>query len=131
MSFIKILSRLANLKYFPLVLSLILIIPFTLLPIISSSHFLTISEAWSATYYVDATNGNDGNKGLSEVTPWQTIAKVNASKFNPGNQILSKRREMCRENVNPSPIFKTRRKCPMSSSDPFLFSMKEMSNVKL
>jgi len=29
MSFIKMLSRLGNLKYFPLVLSLILIIPFT------------------------------------------------------------------------------------------------------
>jgi hypothetical protein len=27
-----------------------------------------------------------------------------ASKFNPGNQILSKRREMWRQNVNPSPI---------------------------
>ena len=103
MSFIKMLSRLANLKYFPLVLSLILIIPFTpleiptiyggdyknrisipyrkggvktlsfltgftLLPIISSSHFPIISEAWSATYYVDATNGNDGNNGLSPST---------------------------------------------------------------
>ena len=33
MSFIKMLSRLANLKYFPLVLSLILIIPFTPLEI--------------------------------------------------------------------------------------------------
>ena len=82
MSFIKILSRLANLKYFPLVLSLIVVIPFTpleiptiyggdyinkisvpyrkggvktlsfltgftLLPIISSSHFLIISDDWS------------------------------------------------------------------------------------
>ena len=82
MSFIKTLSRLANLKYFPLVLSLMLIIPFTplethaiyggdyinrisipyreggvkalsfltgftLLPIISSSHFLIISDDWS------------------------------------------------------------------------------------
>jgi hypothetical protein len=114
MSFIKMLSRLANLKYFPLVLGLILIIPFTpleistiyggdyinrisipyrkggvkalsfltgftLLPIISSSHFPIISDALSATYYVDATNGNDGYDGLSEVTPWKTVAKVNAS----------------------------------------------------
>ena len=82
MSFIKILSRLVKLNYFLLVLSLILIIPFTpleiptiygvdyinrisipyikggvkapsfltgftLLPIISSSHFPIISEAWS------------------------------------------------------------------------------------
>jgi hypothetical protein len=43
MSFIKILSRLANLKYFPLVLSLMLIIPFTLLPIIPFSHLPILS----------------------------------------------------------------------------------------
>jgi len=114
MSFIKILSRLANLKYFLLVLSLILIIPFTplethaiyggdyinrisilhreggvkalsfltgftLLPIISSSHFPITSEAWSATNYVDATNGNNSNNGLSMSSAWKTIAKVNAS----------------------------------------------------
>ena len=65
-------------------LSLFLIISFTLLPIISFPHFPIISEAWSATYYVDATNGNDSNTGLSEVTTWKTIAKTNASKFNPG-----------------------------------------------
>ena len=96
MSFIKIPSRLANLKFFLLVLSLILIIPFTFLPIISSSHFPIISEAWPATYYVDATNGNDANNSLSESTPWKTIAKVNASRFYPGDQILSVRREMLR-----------------------------------
>ena len=137
MSFIKTLSRLANLKYFPLVLSLILIIPFTplesliiygvdyinrisipyikggvkspsfltgfmLLPIISSPHFPIISEARVATYYMDATNGNDAKTGFSEATPWKTIAKVNASRFNPGDQILSVRREMLRENGNPN-----------------------------
>jgi hypothetical protein len=71
-------------------LSLTLIIPFTLLPIISSSHFPIISEARAATYYVDATNGNDLNSGTSELTPWKTIAKVNSSNFNPGSQILCK-----------------------------------------
>jgi hypothetical protein len=70
MAFIKRLSRSAGLKYFLVLLSLILIIPFTLLPIIS--------------YYVDATNGNDSNNGTSELTPWQTIAKINASKLNSG-----------------------------------------------
>ena len=99
MSFIKIPSRLANLKYSLLVLSLILIIPFTLLPIISSPHFPIISEAWAATYYVDATNGNDGYDGLSEAIPWKTIAKVNGSKFNPGDQILFKRGEIWREQL--------------------------------
>ena len=90
MSFIKTLPRLANLNYFLLVLSLILIIPFALLPVISSPHFPIISDAWSATYYVDATNGNDPNNGTSSSTPWKTIAKVNSSNFNPGAQILFK-----------------------------------------
>jgi hypothetical protein len=99
MSFIKMLSRLANLKYSLLLLSLMLIIPFTALPIISSSHFPIISEAWPATYYVDATNGNDANTGLSEATPWKSIAKVNASTFNPGDQILFKREEIWREQL--------------------------------
>jgi len=61
---------------------------FTFLPIISSSHFPIISEAWAATYYVDATNGNDVNNGLSMSSAWKTTAKVNASRFNPGDQIL-------------------------------------------
>jgi len=42
---------------------------------------------------VDATNGNDRNNGTSPSTPWKTIAKVNASRFYPGNQILIKRGE--------------------------------------
>ena len=124
MSFIKILSRLAKLNYFLLVLSLILIIPFTpleiptiyggdyinrisipyrkggvktfsfltgftLLPIISSSQFPIISEAWAANYYVDATNGSDGNNGTSGLTPWKTIAKVNASETEVGQCQIS------------------------------------------
>jgi len=77
--------------------SLFLIISFTLLPIISISHFLIISGAWSATYYVDATHGKDSNNGPSPSTPWKTIAKVNVSSFKPGDQILFKRGEVWRE----------------------------------
>jgi len=80
-------------------LTLFLIIPFTLIPIISSSHLPIISEAWSATYYLDATNGNDSNNGTSELTTWKTIAKVNASTFNPGDQILFEREEIWREQL--------------------------------
>jgi len=65
----------------------------SILPIISSSHFLIISDAWSATYYVDATIGNDSNNPTSQLTPWKTIAKVNASRFQPEDQILFKRGE--------------------------------------
>jgi len=51
-------------------------------------------------YYLDAINGQDNNNGLSESTPWKTIAKVNASNFNPGDQILFKRGAVWREQLN-------------------------------
>jgi hypothetical protein len=40
-------------------------------------------------YYVD-TAGNDSNNGLSTSTPWKTLAKVTATTFHPGDQILFK-----------------------------------------
>lgn len=57
------------------------------------SFFLFSQLAWSATYYVDTANGNDSNNGLSESTAWKTIAKLNASKFQPANKILFEREE--------------------------------------
>jgi len=57
------------------------------------SAFGISSPAWSSTYYVDATKGNDLNSGISEISPWKTIAKINNSTFNPGDQILLKRGE--------------------------------------
>ena len=81
MSVLKDLKKLLHSR-FPL--SLFLIISFTLFPIVSSSHLPIISNAWSATFYVDATNGNDANDGISQSTPWKTIAKVNASRLNSG-----------------------------------------------
>jgi parallel beta-helix repeat protein len=61
--------------------------------------FSLYSACWAANYYVDVTNGNDSNNGLSETTAWKTIAKVNASKFNPGDQILFKRGNVWREQL--------------------------------
>ena len=61
--------------------------------------FATASLGWSATYYVDATSGRDTNTGLSQTTAWKTIAKVNASRFNPGDQILLKRGGIWRETL--------------------------------
>lgn len=80
----SVFNDLKNLLHSRFLLFLFFIISFTLLPIISSSHFPIISEVWAATYYVDGTNGNDSNNGTSELTPWQTIAKINASKLNSG-----------------------------------------------
>ncbi len=69
----------------------------TLLSILLILYLASVS--WAATYYVDATNGNDASNGLSTSTAWKTIAKVNASKFNPGDQILFKKGATWREQL--------------------------------
>ena len=52
------------------------------------------------TYYVDASAGNDNNDGRSQIKAWQTIAKINASSFSPGDEILLKRGETWREELD-------------------------------
>lgn len=52
-----------------------------------------------ATYYVDATNGDDLGMGISQSAPWKTISKVNNSRFQPGDFILFKRGETWREQL--------------------------------
>jgi len=46
-----------------------------------------------ATYYVDATTGDDGDSGLTEALAWQTIGQVNGETFSAGDYILFKRGE--------------------------------------
>jgi hypothetical protein len=55
--------------------------------------------ATAATYYVNATGGNDSNDGLSAATAWETMAKVNGSTFAAGDSILLKRGETWRESL--------------------------------
>jgi len=42
------------------------------------------------TYYVDSIGGNDINDGLSELTPWQSLTKLNEGAYQPGDEILLK-----------------------------------------
>jgi parallel beta-helix repeat protein len=44
-------------------------------------------------YYVDATEGADGNDGLSSGNAWKTISKVEGFTFYPGDSILFQRGE--------------------------------------
>lgn len=46
------------------------------------------------TYYVDTTNGNDNNNGITTGTAWKTITKVNQQNFSAGDSILFKRGEI-------------------------------------
>lgn len=48
------------------------------------------AHAAGTTYYVDATGGSDGASGTSTGTAWQTLGKVNAQTFGPGDRILLK-----------------------------------------
>ena len=50
-------------------------------------------ESWTRKYYVDFTLGLDTNDGLSPVSAWKTVAKVNATSFQIGDSILFKRGE--------------------------------------
>lgn len=45
-------------------------------------------------YYLDATGGDDNSDGTSEDMAWQTLAKVNATTFQPGDRILLKAGEV-------------------------------------
>jgi len=61
-------------------------------------------SGWGATYYVDnagndSCDGTSQNLDLSGSCAWQTIAKVNASTFQPGDFILFKRGGMWREQL--------------------------------
>lgn len=66
-----------------------------------------IIETGCSIYYVDNVNGNDDYDGLSSVYendhgPWKTIAKVNSSKFLPGDKILFKKNCVWRETLSIS-----------------------------
>lgn len=50
------------------------------------------TPSYSGTvYYVDSQAGDDANAGTSENAPWQTLQKVSATTFAPGDAVLLKR----------------------------------------
>lgn len=64
--------------------------PRLLLLIFASAALACSSPALAATYYVDSVAGSDGNPGTSPEQAWQSLDKVNAESFGPGDQILLK-----------------------------------------
>jgi parallel beta-helix repeat protein len=58
--------------------------------------FMLPITAHCATYYVSSSTGDDNNDGLSQNSPWQTIAKVNEVLFEDNSTILFKRGELFR-----------------------------------
>ena len=62
----------------------------------------TAPSGAGAIYYVNASSGSDSNNGTSTATPWQTVSKVNGSRFKPGDTILFNRGDTWREQLNVS-----------------------------
>ena len=56
--------------------------------------FVALAVAFAAaavpatTYYLDSEGGNDANDGVTPATAWQTLAKANDLKPQPGDKIL-------------------------------------------
>jgi hypothetical protein len=50
----------------------------------------TSGTTMATDYYLDSASGNDNNVVTAQATPWQTLAKVNATTFKPGDRILLK-----------------------------------------
>lgn len=44
----------------------------------------------NTTYYLDPENGDDENRGTRPESAWKTLARVNTSRFAPGDKILLK-----------------------------------------
>ena len=59
----------------------------------SALWLASASVCFGASYYFDATRGNDKNAGTSPNDPWKTEAKFNATAFSPGDSIYFKRGE--------------------------------------
>lgn len=56
--------------------------------------FCHVGHVHAATYYIDATGGNDNNAGTSPEQAWQTIFKLyKFTGIQPGDNILFKRGE--------------------------------------
>jgi hypothetical protein len=44
----------------------------------------------TGAYYLDSAAGNDASDGMTPATAWKTLAKINATTFQPGNEICLK-----------------------------------------
>ncbi|MFD2115111.1 S-layer homology domain-containing protein [Paenibacillus yanchengensis] len=80
-----------NVKWLFISLAVLLMLPSSL-AIAASTDLPTIDalNATGTTYYIDNTDGEDSNSGTTEDDAWQTLDKVNATTFLPGDQILFK-----------------------------------------
>lgn len=61
---------------------------------------LFVPPVMAADYYVDATDGDDGNTGTSPGQAWQTLAKIEAESFAANDNIYLQRGEVWEESLD-------------------------------
>lgn len=61
---------------------------------ITSLFFIAGCSTPPQTYYLDATNGNDTNSGLSADNAWKTLERIKKTSLQKGDKILLKRGEV-------------------------------------
>lgn len=64
----------------------------------AAQYQVILGGSASLTYYI-SNIGSDSNTGLSPGSPWLTVAKVNASTFNPGDHVLFQKSGLWREQL--------------------------------
>lgn len=60
--------------------------------------FVLFCESGATNYYLSAA-GNDNNSGISPSTAWQSITKLNATSFSPGDSIFFRSGDIFRGNM--------------------------------
>jgi len=60
----------------------------------------TAPHGTATTLFIDAASGDDANDGLSENSPWRTLARINQAPLQPGDTILLRRGGIWRESLN-------------------------------
>ncbi|HWC57826.1 MAG TPA: Ig-like domain-containing protein [Candidatus Paceibacterota bacterium] len=60
----------------------------TLAFVFFASFFAFALTSHAATYYVSSSAGSDSNSGTSSSSPWQTLAKINATTLKAGDSVL-------------------------------------------
>ncbi len=56
----------------------------------------------AATYYVDCAEGDDKAAGVQPTEAWRSLARVNATKLDPGDRVLLRRGTVCKGALTPS-----------------------------
>jgi len=59
------------------------------------------TRAFSASYYLNCSTGNDRNSGTSAGSAWKSLARVNRMVFRPGDSILLARGSVCYGELHP------------------------------